>query len=229
MKVLFVLVLVCITSSIFAQSKKDQIAALTLRLDSLSREYVKDTAQLNHTVESLERKNSVLSGQNKAAQEQNKKKSQAIRDKTETIKTVNASNLDLMQERKELQKEINSLNDSIRMLKKKNSLINMKKVEFPESLAGHYWAADCADETAKYFVSFEQRGVPTEEGKRDALFIDGYEWGGEVVRVEADANNTLYKMYYLMYPRWGGGLHMEVFELRKDKIIWGEAELRLCK
>jgi len=229
MKVLFVLVFVCTTFSIFAQSKKDQIAALTLRLDSLSREYVKDTAQLNQSLQKLERKNSVLSGQYKAAQEQNKKKSQAIRDKTETIKTLNASNLDLMQERKDMQKEINALNDSIRMLKKKNSLINVKKVEFPESLVGHYWAADCADETAKYFVGFEHRGVPTEEGKRDALFIDGYEWGGEVVRVEADASNTLYKIYFLMYPRWGGGLHTEVFELRKDKLIWGETELRLCK
>jgi hypothetical protein len=112
MKVLFVLVLVCITSSIFAQSKKDQIAALTLRLDSLSREYIKDTAQLNHTVESLERKNSVLSGQYKSAQEQIKKKSQAIRDKTETIKTVNASNLELMEQLKEVRNELIKLSSN---------------------------------------------------------------------------------------------------------------------
>ena len=117
MKVLVILVLVCTTSSIFAQSKKDQIAALTLRLDSLSREYIKDTAQLNHTVESLERKNSVLSGQHKAAQEQNKKKSQAIRDKTETIKTVNASNLELMQERKELNQTILILKSEMKAFK----------------------------------------------------------------------------------------------------------------
>ena len=169
MKVLVILVLVCTTSSIFAQSKKDQIAALTLRLDSLSREYVKDTAQLNHTVESLERKNSVLSGQHKAAQEQNKKKSQAIRDKTETIKTLNASNMELMQERKEMQNEINSLNDTIRMLNYQQSkptpiyswinswdVFNQKKLyeEYFANEGSNLVASACYVERKKVFLVF---------------------------------------------------------------------------
>ena len=125
MSILFLLL--GLSSSIFAQSKKEQIVILNFRLDSVQREYVKDTAQLNQSLEKLERKNSVLSGQYKAAQEQIKKKSQAIRDKTETIKTLNASNLELMQERKEMQKEINILKDSLKRNNVPNNEISLEK------------------------------------------------------------------------------------------------------
>jgi hypothetical protein len=113
MKYILILGICFCASTLFAQSKKEQIVILNFRLDSAQREYVKDTAQLGHVVKKLEKEILVLKNKNDAAQEQIKKKSQAIRDKTETIITLNASNLELMQERKQLQKEINILKDSL--------------------------------------------------------------------------------------------------------------------
>ncbi|MDA8910888.1 hypothetical protein N9I21_03755 [Crocinitomicaceae bacterium] len=120
MRNLFVFLTFVISLNSIAQSKKEQIEDLNRTIDSLKREYVKDTAQLGHSVKKLEKEVHVLKDKNDASQEQIKKKSQAIRDKTETIKTLNASNLELMQERKEMQKEINSLKDSIKTLKVQN-------------------------------------------------------------------------------------------------------------
>jgi hypothetical protein len=126
MKCLFVFLTLTFALNSFSQSKKEQIVMLNFRLDSAQREYVKDTAQLGRVVKKLEKEILVLKNKNDAAQEQIKKKSQGIRDKTETIITLNASNLELMQERKQLQKEINILRDSLKRNLQKVDTINLK-------------------------------------------------------------------------------------------------------
>ena len=85
MKYLFVFLTLTFALNSFSQSKKEQIVILKFRLDSVQGEYVKDTAQLGHSVRKMENEILVLKNKNDAAQEQIKKKSQAIRDKIETI------------------------------------------------------------------------------------------------------------------------------------------------
>ena len=57
-----------------AQSKKEQIAILTARLDSLNKEYVKDTTYLSNTAETRDREYTIISMKYDEAQEQLKKK-----------------------------------------------------------------------------------------------------------------------------------------------------------
>ncbi len=92
-----------------AQSKKEQIAILTYRVDSLKREYLKDTTQLQNTIETMDREYTILSDQYDEAQELIKKKAATISEKANTIKSVNNENMRLMEERKELQKNLNEI------------------------------------------------------------------------------------------------------------------------
>ena len=54
MKYILALITLAIGVNSMAQSKKEQIAILTARLDSLNKEYVQDTTYLSNTVESLD-------------------------------------------------------------------------------------------------------------------------------------------------------------------------------
>ena len=109
MKYLTVFLTLVIGLHSMAQSKKEQIAILTYRVDSLKREYLKDTTQLQNTIETMEREYTILSDQYDEAQELIKKKAATISEKTNTIKSVNNENMHLMEERKELQKKLNEL------------------------------------------------------------------------------------------------------------------------
>ena len=117
MKYLFVFLTIVIGFKSTAQSKKEQIAILTYRVDSLKREYLKDTTQLQSTIETIEREYTILSDQYDEAQELIKKKAATISEKTNTIKSVNNENMSLMEERKELQKKLNELELSFKEYK----------------------------------------------------------------------------------------------------------------
>ena len=109
MKYLFVFITLVIGVNSMAQSKKEQIAILTIRLDSLNKEYIKDTTYLSNTVETIDREYSILSMQNDEAQDVIKKKSATISEKTNTIKSLNKKNMELMEELKEMRISINTL------------------------------------------------------------------------------------------------------------------------
>tara|TARA_B100001287_G_C22624814_1_gene501950 strand:- start:196 stop:1023 length:828 start_codon:yes stop_codon:yes gene_type:complete len=117
MKYILALITLAIGVNSMAQSKKEQIAILTARLDSLNKEYVQDTTYLSNTVESLDREYNIMSGMYDDAHEQLQIKSAAITDKSNTIKSLNAKNKELMQETKETQKR---LDDFKRKFKKFN-------------------------------------------------------------------------------------------------------------
>ena len=74
--------------SAMAQSKKEQITILNMRIDSLKKEYVKDKAILNNNVVKIEKENNMLSEQLGKVEDQLKKKSNTITDKSNTIKSL---------------------------------------------------------------------------------------------------------------------------------------------
>ena len=109
MKVLFLFLTFFISINSIAQSKKEQIDMLNVRVDSLNSEYVKDTTLLSNTVREVNKENVDLSEQLEKSKEQLKKKSATITDKSNTIKSLNAKNMDLMQELKDLRTEQKNL------------------------------------------------------------------------------------------------------------------------
>ena len=98
-----------------AQSKKEQIATLTARLDSLNKEYVKDTTYLSNTVETLDREYTIISMQYDEAKEELQKKSATITDKSNTIKSLNVKNMDLMKSAKDLNSQITELKEQVKL------------------------------------------------------------------------------------------------------------------
>jgi chromosome segregation ATPase len=102
MKSLFLFFTIVISINSIAQSKKEQIDILNVRVDSLNSAYVKDTKFLSNAVQKVNKENVDLSEQLEKSKEQLKKKSATITDKSATIKSLNARNMDLMNEIKEL-------------------------------------------------------------------------------------------------------------------------------
>ena len=100
-----------------AQSKKEQIAILTFRLDSLNKEYVKDTTLLSNTFQMVDMQYWSTLEQLDKAQEQLQKKSATITGKSNTIKSLNVKNMDLMAESKKLYQKIQELESVIKSLK----------------------------------------------------------------------------------------------------------------
>ena len=119
MKYLFLFLTLVIGLHSMAQSKKEQIAILTYRVDSLKREYLKDTTQLQNTIETMEREYTILSDQYDEAQELIKKKSATISEKTNTIKSLNTQNMELMENLKQKIDSNNILTTQLKTIKNK--------------------------------------------------------------------------------------------------------------
>jgi antitoxin component YwqK of YwqJK toxin-antitoxin module len=111
-----------------AQSKKEQIAILTYRVDSLKREYLKDTTQLQSTIETIEREYTILSDQYDEAQELIKKKSATISEKTNTIKSLNTQNMELMENLKQKIDSNNILTTQLKTIK--NKIGNKSRIKY---------------------------------------------------------------------------------------------------
>ena len=130
MRYLFVFLTLVIGVNSMAQSKKEQIAILTNRLDSLNKEYIKDTTYLSNTVETIDREYTILSMQYEEAQELIKKKSATISEKTNTIKSLNTKNMELMEELKKIRLSINAMEIENKRIKK--SLDSLKSINSSE-------------------------------------------------------------------------------------------------
>ena len=117
MKYIFVFLTFVLSLNSIAQSKKEQIAILTARLDSLNKEYIKDTTYLSNTIETVDREYSIISMQYDEAKDQLKKKSATITDKSNTIKSLNTKNMELMEASKKLYQKIQELEFKIKSLK----------------------------------------------------------------------------------------------------------------
>jgi len=179
MKYLFVFITLVIGVNSMAQSKKEQIAILTIRLDSLNKEYIKDTTYLSNTVETIDREYSILSMQNDEAQDVIKKKSATISEKTNTIKSLNKKNMELMEELKEMRKSLKIL--TLENKRMKQSLDTSKKLiytyydkddvisgyeEMKEDAQGHY---DALLEINTSWAEDKKEMLKDYEGKEDKL------------------------------------------------------------
>ena len=106
--------------SAFGQSKKEQIAILTSRLDSLDKEH------------------STLSKQYAEAQEQLQNKTKVIKEKSNTITSLNSTNKELMSEieaiRKSQEEQIGLFTYRLDSLNKEHSTLSNKYAEAQEQL-----------------------------------------------------------------------------------------------
>ena len=142
MRYLFVFLTFVFSFNSIAQSKKEQIAILTFRLDSLKREYIKDTTYLSNTVETIDREYTIMSMQYEEAQELIKKKSATISEKTNTILSLNEKNLELMEDLKELRFSLNLMKFEMKTL---DSTLNRMRSSTPKE---YDWSE--TEETEEY-------------------------------------------------------------------------------
>ena len=233
MKVLFLFLTFVISFNSIAQSKKEQIAALNMRLDSLNSAYVKDTIILSSSVQSVGRENVMLTEQLDKTKEQLKKKSATVTDKSNTIKSLNAKNMELMQEMKSLRQTNIILHDSLKLSKKLQAANNLEDIVFPKSLVGNMWSEDCDNAEMGYDIArlgFRLRSVEKKyEGIVNAVFVYGYEWEGEVIKTESNSARNIFKIYYLIDSEMDGyeGLGIIEFSIDGDNLIffgqvWGK-------
>ena len=233
MKVLFFFLTFVISFNSIAQSKKEQIAALNMRLDSLNSAYVKDTIILSSSVQSVGRENVMLTEQLDKTKEQLKKKSATVTDKSNTIKSLNAKNMELMQEMKSLRQTNIILHDSLKLSKKLQAANNLEDIVFPKSLVGNMWSEDCDNAEMGYDIArlgFRLRSVEKKyEGIVNAVFVYGYEWEGEVIKTESNSARNIFKIYYLIDSEMDGyeGLGIIEFSIDGDNLIffgqvWGK-------
>jgi predicted nuclease with TOPRIM domain len=234
MKYIFVFLTFVISINSTAQSKKEQIAILTARLDSLNKEYVKDTTYLSNTVETINREYTIITMQYDEAREQLQKKSATITDKSNTIKSLHAKNMELMQEMKSLRQKNIILNDSLKLSKKLQVANKLEDIVFPKSLVGSMWSEDCGNAEMGYDIprlGFRSRPVEKKyEGIVNAVFIYGYEWEGEVIKTESNSARNIFKIYYLIDSEMDGyeGLGVIEFSIDGDNLIFSEQVWGKC-
>tara|TARA_B100001115_G_scaffold140388_1_gene108035 strand:+ start:552 stop:1259 length:708 start_codon:yes stop_codon:yes gene_type:complete len=109
MKLVFLFLTFAISINSIAQSKKEQIEMLNMRIDSLNKAYVKDTIVLGKAIRKINGEQNVLSAKLDKANAQLNQKSETLKDKSNTIKSLNAKNMELMREIKELRSEQKTL------------------------------------------------------------------------------------------------------------------------
>ena len=200
MKYLFVSITLFIGFNSISQSKKEQIAILIHRLDSLEKEYIKDTTFLSNTIETIDREYTMITMQYSDAQEKLQKKSATITDKSNTIKSLNKKNMDLMTELKGMRKTLNSMEldnkrfkkslDSLNMVETKNIERDSKWIRIPQinSLIG-VWMDDCEQ--------FGPEGYMIRiDGNNFFMGIE-YEFGGGIKQMDYDINNGQYRIKFM--------------------------------
>jgi TonB family protein len=96
MKVLLVLLSMALSLNSIAQSRKEQIAVLKFRIDSLNKEYVKDTTSLSNSIGFVADKIKKLSKMMSQSEEQLARKHETIASKLNTIKSLETKNLQLV-------------------------------------------------------------------------------------------------------------------------------------
>ena len=151
--------------SAMAQSKKEQITILNMRIDSLKKEYVKDKAILNNTVMKIEKENNMLSEQLGKVKDQLKNKSNTIADKSNTIKSLNVKNMESMQDLKDMRTKQKKLFAEQKVLKlnldsvKRLNSIMSEGVMIPENAIpfhGILKSESLYEGTCSYVLNFDK-------------------------------------------------------------------------
>ena len=197
------------------QSKKEQILILNNRLDSLSREYDKDTTTLNEDLRKLNHLYSTLIEKQKDAEYLIDKKSNTIKNKNEKIQEYIAKN-------KELQNELNKLRTEVKKTQ-------FHEVKFPQELINKLWSVTC-DPEAKGNIYFGTKLITEGDEVREVVEIGGYEWGGDVLRTEVNENNDYFKVYFVRTDPYEHDHKLEIFEfqLMNKQLIVDNAQMIPC-
>jgi TonB family protein len=180
------------------QSKKEQIAMLNYRLDSLSREYGKDTNRLNKEISILKSESNSLTDKYQKAEHLLLKKSQTIQNKNEKIQSYISNN-------RALNQEINQLRGRINQTK-------FHEVSFPNVLINKLWSFNCQDAEAKGNIYIGTAENLDDTSIKRLVEIGGYEWGGDVLRTESNATNDHFKAYFIRRDDYGHRGELQVFE-----------------
>lgn len=230
--ILFLTFVISINS--IAQSKKEQIVILNSRLDSLNKAYVKDTIILGKAIRKIDGDKNLLLEQLDKTKDQLNKKSATVTEKSNTIKSLNAKNMELMQEMKSFRQTNIILHDSLKLLKKLQAANKLEDIIFPKSLVGNMWSEDCGNAEMGYDIprlGFRSRSVEKKyEGIVNAVFVYGYEWEGEVIKTESNNAKNIFKIYYLIDNEMDGyeGLGVIEFSIDGDNLIWFGQVLSKC-
>ena len=128
MKILLLVFALFVGLNSFAQSKKERIAILTFRLDSLNREFVKDTVELGNKFRSNERDYSNLLKELNNINAQINDKSKTINSKSNTIKSLNAKNTSLRKRQRQFRHYNNSIKSEIREFERiRDSIVKVRE------------------------------------------------------------------------------------------------------
>ena len=96
MKVFLVLFTLAVSLNSMSQSRKEQIAILKFRIDSLNKEYVKDTTYLSNSIHLVAEKIKRLSKMKSQSKELLARKNETIASKLKTIETLKIQNSQLV-------------------------------------------------------------------------------------------------------------------------------------
>ena len=128
MKNLLLVLALFVGFNAMAQSKKEQIAILTSRLDSLNREFVKDTILLGNKLNSIDRKYVNLSKEFDNINAKINDKSKTISSKSNTIKALNTKNTSLRKRQRQFRHYNNSIKSEIREFERiRDSIVKVRE------------------------------------------------------------------------------------------------------
>lgn len=168
MKGLFLFLTFMISINSIAQSKKEQIAILNYRIDSLNREYFKETRVLRSKIETIGKSYYSLSNKTQASKEQLDEKQATIASKFKTIETLKIQNSQL----------VKALNDLSAAQDKRLATKSQLELEIGRLLMGqnsneYYAAAEEATPDAEGTAT-EEDYIMEAEAAADAAEADDY-------------------------------------------------------
>tara|TARA_B110000285_G_C15091304_1_gene599238 strand:- start:109 stop:1875 length:1767 start_codon:yes stop_codon:yes gene_type:complete len=217
MKYVLIFFTIVFSLNIFSQSKKEQIVILNNRLDSLNREYEKDTTLLNEDLRKLKNQFNTLSKEQKEAEKLLDKKSRTIKNKNEKIQEYITKN-------KELQSELNVLRATVKQTQ-------FHEVKFPQDLINTWWSVDCDPDETRGNIYFGTNVIKEGDVEKEMIEIGGYEWGGDVLRTESNNTNDNFKVYFVRTDPYEHDNNLQIFEfnwVNKQLIVDG-LPLMNCK
>ena len=109
MRYLFVFITLFMSFNSIAQSKKEQIAILTNRLDSVQQKFDLNISLLSKKVKNLNLENIALNEELEKAQNQLQVESEIIIEKEKSIRTLNQQNLALIKESERIKNAIKDI------------------------------------------------------------------------------------------------------------------------
>ena len=137
MKGLLLFLILFISVNSYAQSKKEQIAILNYKIDSLNKEYIKDTVILSNANQLMDRRFDLLSNKMTSARVEMASKSEMIESKLNTIESLETKNLQLAKALRDLEAR------QIELLANKNELeLEIGRLLMGENSSEYYGATE---------------------------------------------------------------------------------------